>query len=283
MTDRLQPSEDEHHEPDVLPDLEPPIHGQELAGEIAALRQTADAQAADLNAAIQPLIERHIAVYQSAVDALIETHRALADETDMEMGANTRWAATWEMSGRCLAISNVLLHDLRGGFASEAIGNLRALHEASQLLSALSFHEEEEVVRRWLAGDYIRPRDAREVQGRKQALTLERMQEAGVEPEGGDVVELGREIYGLLSKGSHHQRSVMSESVSPALRRFSYGPHPDARNRASQVEYSGHLLEEVIMIVGDAFADLLGRDYYINSVRPLVASLEEVRAEAPMG
>lgn len=122
MTDRMQPSEDEHHEPDVLPDLEPPIHERQLPDEVAALRQIADAHAAELDAAIQPLIERHIAVYQSAVDALIETHRALADETDMEMAAPTRWAATWEMSGRCLAISNALLHDLRGKFASEAIG-----------------------------------------------------------------------------------------------------------------------------------------------------------------
>lgn len=64
MTDRMQPREDEHHEPDVSPDLQPPIHGQELVGEMAALRQTADAQDADPNAAIQPLIERHIAVCQ---------------------------------------------------------------------------------------------------------------------------------------------------------------------------------------------------------------------------
>ncbi len=177
------------------------------------------------------------------------------------------------MSGRCLAISNVLLHDLRGGNASEAIGSLRALHEASQLLSALSFHEEEEVVRRWLAGEFIRPREAREVQRRKQALALQRMAEAGIEPEGGDVVELGQEIYSTLSEGSHHQRSVMAESMAPALRRFAYGPHPDARNRASHVDYAGELLEEVIIIVGDAFADILGRDFYGQQVGPLQEAL----------
>src|ERR1041384_701764 len=106
---------DEHQEPGELPVLEPPISGRQLPNDVAALREIADARAAELDAAIQPLVERHIAVYQSAVDALIETHRALADETDLEMAAHTRWAAIWEMSGRCLAISNVLLHDLRGG------------------------------------------------------------------------------------------------------------------------------------------------------------------------
>ncbi len=265
-----------------LPDLEPPINARPLPSEVAALREIADAQAAHFDAELQPRIDRHIAVYQESVDALIAAHRALADDTDIELGANTRWAAVWEMSGRCLAISNVLLHDLCGGFASEAIGTLRSLHEASQLLSALSYHEEEDVVRRWLGGEYIRPREARDVQRRKQGLALERMVQAGVEPEGGDIVELGRQIYGLLSDGSHHQRSVMAESMAPALRRFAYGPHPDARNRGSQVDYAGELLEEVIIIVGDAFADILGRDFYVQQVRPLQGALVRVREEAPL-
>lgn len=275
-------SQDEHEEPEPLPGLEPPIHTRLLPADVAALREIANAQAEHFDAELQPRIDTHIAVYQETVNALIVVHRALADETDIELGADTRWAAIWEMSGRCLAISNVLLHDLRGGFASEGIGSLRALHEASQLLSALSFHEEEEVVRRWLAGEFIRPREARDVQRRKQALALQRMAEAGVEPEGGDVAELGRDIYSTLSEGSHHQRSVMAESMAPALRRFAYGPHPDARNRASQVDYAGELLEEVIIIVGDAFADILGRDFYVQQVRPLQEALAQVREEAPL-
>ena len=273
---------EENDELAPLPDLEPPIHARALPAEVAALRGVADAQAARVEAELQPRIDRHIAVYQEAVDALIAMHRALADDTDLELGAHTRWAAVWEMSGRCLAIGNVLLHDLRGGFASEAIGTLRALHEASQLLSALSFHEEEEVVRRWLAGEYIRPREVRDVQRRNQELALQRMAEAGIEPEGGDIVQLGREIYGLLSEGSHHQRSVMRESMAPAIRRFAYGPHPDARNRASHVDYAGELLEEVIIIVGDAFADILGRDFYVQRVRPLQEALARVWEEAPL-
>jgi hypothetical protein len=267
---------------DERPTLEPPIRARALNNATIALREVADTQFHDLDAVLQPRIDRHIAVYQEAVDVLVSAHRDLADRTDIDIGANTRWAAVWEMSGRCLAISNVLLHDLRGGFASEAIGTLRALHEASQLLSALSFHEDEEVVRRWLAGEWIRPREVRAVQSRKQALALERMAAAGVELEGGDIVELGRQIYSLLSEGSHHQRSVMAESMAPELRRFAYGPHPDPRNRASHVDYAGELLEEVIIIVGDTFADLLGRDFYIEEVRPLQQSLARVREEAPL-
>jgi hypothetical protein len=262
--------------------LEPPIHARPLPADVGAMRALADAEAAELDAELGPRIERHIAVYQDAVDELIAVHSELGDGTDIELGADTRWAAIWEMSGRCLAISNVLLHDLRGGFASEAMGTLRSLHEAAQLLSALAFHDDEDLLRRWLAGEYIRPREARDVQGRQQELALERMAEAGVEPEGGDLVELGRQIYSLLSKGSHHQRSVMDESMAPALRRFAYGPHPDAGNRASNVDYAGELLEEVIIIVGDAFADLLGREFYAQRVRPLQEALARVREEVPL-
>jgi hypothetical protein len=263
-------------------DLEPPIHQQALPAGVAANRAAADAEAALLNPLAQPSIDRHIAIYQAAVDALVAVHRSIADGTDIEMRGYTRWSATWEMAGRCLAIGNVLLHDLRGGFASEAIGTLRALHEAAQLLSALAFHEEEEVLRRWLEGEYIPPRTARAVQGRKQALALERMQEAGIEPVGGDVVELGRQVYEVLSIGSHHRRAAMEESVAPVLRRFAYGPHPSVHVRAANVEFAGHALEEVVIIVGDSFADILGGDFYLEQVRPLIDAMNAVRAEAPL-
>ena len=36
------------------------------------------------------------------------------------------------------------------------------------------------------------------------------------------------------------------------------------------------------MIVGDAIADLLGRDFYIAQVRPLIDAMERVREEAPL-
>ena len=74
----------------------------------------------------------------------------------------------------------------------------------------------------------------------------------------------------------------MAESMAPALRRFAYGPHPDARNRAIYVEYAGELLEEVIIVVGDAFADILGRGFYIKRVRPLQEELARIREEMPL-
>lgn len=37
-----------------------------------------------------------------------------------------------------------------------------------------------------------------------------------------------------------------------------------------------------MIVVGDAFADMLGRDYYVQVVTPLQESMERVRHEAPL-
>jgi hypothetical protein len=68
-----------------------------------------------------------------------------------------------------------LLPDLRGGFASEAIGTLRSLHEAAQLLSTLSFHEEQDVLRRRLAGEYVRPAGCSAATSSKAGVADERV------------------------------------------------------------------------------------------------------------
>lgn len=82
---------------------------------------------------LQVRIDAHLNAYDGVIDALITTHKAIADRTDLEIGADTRWSAMWELAGRCLAVSRVVLHDLRGGFASEADGSLRGCrsHAAS--------------------------------------------------------------------------------------------------------------------------------------------------------
>jgi hypothetical protein len=236
---------DEHNEETASPsELEPTVSARNLPLDVANLRLLVAKEEAYKNAQLQAAIDAHIEAHAAAVEQVIVAHKAVADETDIEIGADTRWSAIWELGGRCLAICRVLLHDLRGGFASEAIGTHRALHEVAQLLAAITFHKEDETLRKWLSGEWVRAWEARAVVGRKQELALERMAELGVEPVGGDVDELGREIYDLLSKAAHHRRIGFLESYSKDLRSFAYGPHPDAGVRADHVVYAGHLIEE---------------------------------------
>jgi hypothetical protein len=237
------------------------------------------------------------------VDRLVQAHRLIADETDIELRAETRWSAIWELSGRCLAICRVVLHDLRGGFTSEAVGTLRSLWEASILLAAVAYHDEEqeeqqeqeqeeqeqeqeeqeeELLRRWLAGEWVRPWQARETVARKEALAHERMRAAGIEPVGRGVAELGGEIYDLLSRPAHHRRGGFPETVSVDLREFTYGPHPNAEVRAHHVDHGGQLIETALITVIDALADVIGREFARDALGPMQQRLERVRERFPL-
>lgn len=266
-------------------ELEPEVHASELAEDVAERRRAVAEEHAALDAIYQPLIDAHIAAYADAVDEVIHAHRNLADRTDLDIRAETRWSAIWELSGRCLAICRVVTHDLRGGFTSEADGTLRTLYEATILLGAVAFHEERDAVRRWLADedeDWVRPRQARAVMERKEALARERMAEAGVEPEGGGLTEIGGEIYDMLSRPAHHRRGGFPEMVSADLREFTYGPHPNAEVRARHVSYAGELIETALIVVVDAIGDIIGREYVRDVLPRIQGQLERVRQDAPL-
>lgn len=262
--------------------FEPPVNRRDLPDKTLHFRELAAIQLGENAFEIQERIGEHLRVYTDVIDSLVRTHEEIADRSDIDLEGETRWVVLWELGGRCLSVARVLLHDLGGGFASEAVGTLRGLHEAVQLLAALAFHLEEDAARRWLAGEWIRPKEAREIQGRKQEFALERMAEAGIEPEGGDLVELGQQIYGHMSESAHHRRGGFRESVSVPLRRFAYGPHPDPTIRAAWVDYGGELLEEVVIVVGDAFNEIVGGNYMREYVGPLKTRLAEVRASHPL-
>src|SRR4051794_9832831 len=99
--------------------FEPPIRAkQELPQAVVEARAAADAEAERLTEILEPRIEGHLQAYQEILDALCEDHRQVGDTMDFGLGGRTRWTAVWELAGRCLGLSNCLLVELRGGFAS---------------------------------------------------------------------------------------------------------------------------------------------------------------------
>jgi hypothetical protein len=263
-------------------ELEPEVEGRALPGHVRELRERVAAEHEGLDAVLQPRIDAHIAALAEEVDRVIGVHLGIADNTDLELQAATRWSAIWELSGRCLAICRVVLHDLREGFTSEAVGSLRSLWEASILLAAVAYHEEEDLLRRWLAGEWVRPQQARGAVARKEALAHRRMREAGIEPEGRRVSEVGSEIYDLMSRPAHHRRGGFPETISTELREFTYGPHPNAEIRAHHVDYASELIETALIIVIDSLGDVIGREYVREALGPMQERLNRVRQEFPL-
>jgi len=215
---------------------------------------------------------------------VIALHKFIGDSTDLEIGADTRWSAIWELSGRCLAICRVVLHDFRGGFTSEAIGSVRTLFEAAELLAAIAYHEEENALRRWLDREFIRPKTAREVVGRKEILAKQRMREAGIEPEGRGATEVSYELYDDLSKPAHNMRGGFPEAVSVPLREFTYGPHPNAEVRAHHLNYAEQFIEMTLIVVIVSLGDIVNRerDEVWADIGAMKERLERVRAEFPL-
>jgi hypothetical protein len=262
-------------------DFEPPIRDRLIPAAVAAARLENAAAEANLVQLLQPRIEGNLGACQEAVNVLVEQHRHVAEASDIDLEAETRWVALWELSGRCLGVANLLLDELRLGYTSETAGTMRVLHEAANLLAVATHEETGRLTRRWLSRRRVEQRRARAAIGAAQRAIDQALQEQGVEIEG-DLEELTRQIYRVLSKGAHNDREGFSDAHSSAGRLFVYGSHPSPVVRATWLSYASELLEQVILEVGDALTRFYGGDWYRETVRPLVHGLHAVRADQPL-
>jgi hypothetical protein len=231
-------------------EFEPELTEQALPDEVAALREANSQADARLLDVLQPRIEGHLLACQQAIATLIEHHRHVVEGTDLDLDAETRPVAIWELAGRCLALSNALLDQLRLGYTAETVGTMRLLHEAANLLSVATNEESGWLTRRWLSGRHVEQRRARQAIGEAQERVVAAAREQGVEIEG-DLEELTRQVYGVLSIGGHNDRPGFNDSISRPGRLFVYGPHPSPVIRAEYVSYASELIEQVVLEVGD--------------------------------
>jgi hypothetical protein len=250
--------------------------------DVVQARLTAAAQRALLEAAIQPRIDGHLLVYDGVLDALANAHARIANTLDFGLGADTRWAAVWEMSGRCIALSRCAMAQLRAGFASETVPTLRSIHEATRLLSLVRGPGETNLLRRWLRADHIGAQRVRSAVHRIERPIVAQMRAEGINVDA-NLYELGQQVYEVLSAPAHNTREGFRESVSTPLRTFAYGPHPDPVTRAVHVDYGGELLEEVLLVVGISLGTtFLGPDYFRDEIQPLQQQLHAIRDQMPV-
>ena len=87
----------------------------------------------------------------------------------------------------------------------------------------------------------------------------------------------------VLSRIAHTRRSGVRDAVSVELREMATGPHPDPVIHADYVEYAGHVIEEVLLAVGDALGRFYGAGWFATNVKPLIESLTRLRQMVPLG
>ena len=257
-------------------------------------------------------IYAHLTAYQTAVEELIRGHSMLANETDIDLRAETRWVALWELSGRCISLAHALLVELRNGLTAQVSGTSRLMFEAVSLLEAFTVAPDD-LVRQWLDGKHVPQRKAREqlnqlaeegagieddhqfqalaaairADPRYRARAAEQKKQGA--PASGGVADLLTFVssaeYQELShaRGGHNDRPGLRDSVDPELRLFHYGPHPDPEVRAVYVQQAGHDIERVVIVVGYTLSRFFfGPAYQENRIHTLQRALRTVREERPL-
>lgn len=173
---------------------------------------------------------------------------------------------------------------------------LRAVHEATRLLSALA--DDDDVVRRWLNDDdrkWVRPGNTRNSQEAtrarlretlivaeqhataggdgRQAAELAQALELDVFAEDSSLLAPTRQIYDVLSRIGHSRRSGIRDAVSTDLRQMATGPHSDPFIRAEYVSYGGLLVIEVLSYVGHVLGQFHGPGWFTTQLgRSLTSS-----------
>jgi hypothetical protein len=262
-------------------ELNPRVTARKLPPRIARNRlEQAARDAADQPRLEQP-IAAHVAARRIALDALATAHQELADKCDLDLTGNTRPAAVWQMAGRCLGIARALICLVEQGFTAEVLHLGRALHEATRLLSALGDREEDALLRKWLAGEYVSPGAVRAAEERyEQRLAAAMAAEGRSElPSTGPAT---KRTYTTMSEAGHHQRPAVEGDVAPLLRTMARGPDPTWERRAAAASVMLSVVGEAIDSVGDALALFHGRAWYEQQVRPFWTSFEVLEREQPL-
>lgn len=229
-------------------------------------------------------IEAHIAAHRVALDFLEETHQRIADTHDFDLIGDSRPAAMWQMTGRCIGIARLICDALALGYTAEVMHLARALHEADRLADIFALPEGTDLVRKWLAdegNEWVRPGEVRAAESRFEDRLAQAMRDFGV-PELQRAREATRTLYGHQSQAAHHRRKWTQDAVAPQLRTMFRGPTTVWSRRAVTTAAMLGVVEEAVLSVGDTLAAFMPSSWYGQHITPFVATFEAHRATQPL-
>jgi hypothetical protein len=265
-------------------DFEPTIRPlSEVPSLVVAGRAEYDAWAAETFSTAAAPVEAHLLALEELVDRIEHDHAQLPDRADFDLDADTRWTATWLMAGRSISLACSLLVLLRAGNGAGALPVARAMHESNRLLDAFTDGEETALLARWLANESIEPREIRAAVGRMLERERLQLEELGVDLSHEiDPTQHATEIYRLLSKPAHSQRSGLIEYFSAGLRRFAYRRAPDGAQLASLIAVYEQMLVETAIVVGKYLSYMYPDDYFARRIKPLTEHVGAVGEAFPL-
>lgn len=216
------------------------------------------------------VIAETITFYRQSLEWLAKHHADYGQKSTHDLLEDERPNAVWKLSGQSIAHAMALVDLLERGYTGQTWPLMRAIHEVNRLLVAVTDVEEETIVRRWLADQEVKQAKARAAEERQAKRISEQMQAAGGKPIEADVGALSQQIYRLMSKAAHHQRSIIDEAVDHENRTMIYGPDPRVDRRLEYLGFAGLLIQEVLLLAGDALSFLWGPPFYQDHLAPIL-------------
>jgi hypothetical protein len=235
-------------------------------------------------AKFEPRIDAQVAAHRMAIDFLVETHQWLADEFDFALDGETRPAAIWAMSGRCLGIARLMLDGIALGYTAELLHLARAEHEASRLAEIFGTEEGTDLLRKWLAdegSEWVRPSEVRKADEAYERRLAAALREAGLE-EIPSTTEQSKFLYGEHSQAAHHRRRWTLDAVTPALRTMIIGPTDNWLRRAGTAAAMLGVVEECVIAAGGCLSGFLPDGWYAEKVKPFLEAFAALRASQPL-
>ena len=262
-------------------DLMPRPNRRDLPNAVRRNRETQAATDERDRERFEAAVEANITAHRLALDTLERAHQRLADELDFDLTGDTRLAAVWQLAGRCIGIARLMLDAFELGYTAEVLHLARALHEADRLIEIFTVPEEEDLLRRWLAGEWVRPGEVRAAEERFEQRLEEAMCAAGLPPLR-RTNELTRTVYSEHSEAAHHRRRWTQDAVISPLRTMIRGRTTHWLRRAGTTAALLPVVEECVMAIGSGLAVFYGPDWYERQVKPLLESFAAVGEAQPL-
>lgn len=262
-----------------------PLQSAELAEKVERLRTEFRLDNAANERVVKTRAGAQYTACRHALDQLQAWHRGLADSTDLRLVEYSRSSAIWLLAGRMLGLAEAMWVQINAGICNEVMVTGRAIHEAARVLPILRDLEEEELLHTWLQDEgkyrYVKPKQARDAQGRYEEKLGEAMSQKGL-PAIPGTSEATEEMYDKLSRSAHNRRSACLDSVGESVRMMAYGHHPSPLRRGAYVEWGCSMTVEVALAVGQGLEAFFGHGFAVKSVGPVIQAIYAVREAEPL-
>lgn len=258
----------------------PPIADRDLPEVVAAMREAARELRAPAVDAVTSIMARRCQAYRELLDGFGLLLAVPMETSDLDLAADTCWAAIWPLAARSLSLGQALLTLVEAGYCAEAFPTARSIFETNRLLRVFCHPGEEGLVRQWLEGRTPKPSKVLRALRRIDRADDERRATAGEAPVPPDQGEEAK-VYDLLSATGHASRESMDPSISHSLREIVIGPNPDYGMRAYHVSWAGHVLWEILFHVGMVFAIGMGTRFYHETIEPLLDAVADLDVSDP--